>query len=143
MLTLVPQKTHVLNFCYLVLLQIKKSVNYCQPSVLSYYQGGVFSGYKSLPALTLTGPTSIGLVEPPSCTNASKTDYTSSYIYSRWSCNYGHSYTSPKYLKSGQFVRISKVFFTKWHPFVWISNVSASGFQIPFKIQMIYNPTSF
>ena len=32
---------------------------------------------------------------------------------------------------------------TKWQPFVWISNVPASKFQIPFKIRTNWNPTSF
>ena len=41
------------------------------------------------------------------------------------------------------FVQISNGFWTKWRPFVWISNGWASGFQIPFEIQTICNPTCF
>ena len=45
--------------------------------------------------------------------------------------------------KSGCFCLDFKWFWTKWQPFVRISNGWASRFQIPFKIQTICNPTSF
>ena len=60
----------------------------------------------------------------------------------KWSgISYGHS--KPDYLKSLHFCQDFKWFLTKWHPFVWISNGWASGFQIPFKIQSICNPAFF
>ena len=45
--------------------------------------------------------------------------------------------------KSGRFCPDFKWFLTKWRPFVRISNGWASGFQIPFEIQTICNPTCF
>ena len=45
--------------------------------------------------------------------------------------------------KSGRFCLDFKWFLTKWQPFVRISDVWASGFQIPFKNQTICNPNSF
>ena len=49
----------------------------------------------------------------------------------------------PDHSKTGCFCPDFKWFLTKWRPFIQISNGWASGFQIPFKIQTICNPTSF
>ena len=49
----------------------------------------------------------------------------------------------PDHSKSGRFCPDFKWLLTKRWPFVWISNGWASGFQIPFKIQNISNPTCF
>ena len=46
------------------------------------------------------------------------------------------------HLKSRHFCSDFKWLLTKWQPFVQISNECASGFQTPFKIQTICNPTS-
>ena len=51
--------------------------------------------------------------------------------------------TKPDHLNSGRFCLDFKWFLTKLRPFVRISNGWASGFQMPFKIQNICNPTSF
>ena len=48
-----------------------------------------------------------------------------------------------KHLNSGHFGLNFKWFLTKWRPFIRISNIWASRFQIPFEIQTIYSPTSF
>ena len=47
------------------------------------------------------------------------------------------------HLKSGQFHPYFKRIWTKWWPFVRIFIGWASGFQIPFEIWTICNPTSF
>ena len=61
----------------------------------------------------------------------------------KWSCfSNGYSY-SPNHSKSGHFCLDFKWFLTKWRLFVHISNCWASGFQIPFKIRTVCNPTSF
>ena len=63
----------------------------------------------------------------------------------KWSSfSYGYSY-SPNHLKNGQFniCPEDRWFLTKWQLFVWISNGWAFGFQIPFQIRTICNPTSF
>ena len=65
----------------------------------------------------------------------------------KWSgFSYGYS-LNPNQSKTGLFkIRTFlfrfRMFFTKWLPFVRISNGQASGLQIPFKVQTICNPTS-
>ena len=49
----------------------------------------------------------------------------------------------PDHSKSRRFCPDFKWFLTKWRQFVRISNGWALGFQMPFKIQTICNPTSF
>ena len=49
----------------------------------------------------------------------------------------------PTIQKPNIFDQIPNGFLTKWRPFVWISNGWSSGFQIPFQIWNICNPTSF
>ena len=61
--------------------------------------------------------------------------------------NYVYSF-SPNHLKTRPFeiwtfLSGFQMVFTKWQPFVQISNGQASGFQIPFDIWAIGNPTSF
>ena len=78
-----------------------------------------------------------------------------SWLFEGWISNgpvfkwMGFSYGySPNHSKTGPFkIRTIlsgfKMFLRKWHLFVWISNGWVSGFQIPFKIWTICNPTSF
>ena len=69
------------------------------------------------------------------------------FEWSGFSYSYSYSqsqpFKKPKYLKSERFCLEYKWFLTKWQLYVRISNGWASGFQIPFKIQTIWNPTSF
>ena len=57
--------------------------------------------------------------------------------------NYSPNHSKNKPFKIRTFLSGFPMVLTKWGPFVRISNGRASGFQMPFEIQTICNPTCF